>query len=152
VLGRSVGEQLHTFFQAALGEWPQAVITNPKPAVLLHESEPIGRIFGSTHIRVLAFSPAGIASVEVCWVVSSRHVRKKIEVHTSASADRMLLPHLHSHGCLVHCIGGSRTHVLPVSAVQLNLQDCELSPESACRVSSLLSFVPVTHEYKYCGC
>ncbi|XP_030307930.1 transmembrane protein 62 isoform X2 [Calypte anna] len=57
---------LLSFADLTFNEWPVVLITNPKS--LLYSSaahEPLVRILYSTHIRILAFSPSGITSVEV---------------------------------------------------------------------------------------
>ncbi|KJE97721.1 hypothetical protein CAOG_09129 [Capsaspora owczarzaki ATCC 30864] len=57
---------MFSFADVQLDQWPVVVVSNPKDArFLLGAHEPLGRIERSTHIRVLAFSPAVIASVRV---------------------------------------------------------------------------------------
>jgi hypothetical protein len=49
-----------------IGEWPAIVVLNPKPARTLDPTaEPAWNIAQSTHVRVLAFAPTGIATVSV---------------------------------------------------------------------------------------
>ena len=54
---------LISFIDTKLDSWPVLIITNPKDAMyLLPEKEPFHRIGSSSHIRILAFSPEGLAS------------------------------------------------------------------------------------------
>lgn len=48
---------------ATVGEWPVGLVTNPPESRLLSQHEPFEIVRDSTHIRVLAFSPFGIAGV-----------------------------------------------------------------------------------------
>ncbi|XP_021259116.1 transmembrane protein 62 isoform X5 [Numida meleagris] len=57
---------LFSFIDLTFEEWPAVLITNPKS--FLYSSsfhEPLVKILYSTHIRILAFSPAAITSVKV---------------------------------------------------------------------------------------
>ncbi|OXB63358.1 hypothetical protein ASZ78_001934 [Callipepla squamata] len=57
---------LLSFTDLTFEEWPAVLITNPKS--FLYSSsfhEPLVKILHSTHIRILAFSPAAITSVKV---------------------------------------------------------------------------------------
>ncbi|OXB72989.1 UNVERIFIED_CONTAM: hypothetical protein H355_005245 [Colinus virginianus] len=57
---------LLSFADLTFEEWPAVLITNPKS--FLYSSsfhEPLVKILHSTHIRILAFSPAAITSVKV---------------------------------------------------------------------------------------
>lgn len=57
---------LFSFVDVPVGKWPVVLITNPKNAKFLAPSrEPTKRMLNSTHIRILAFSPAKIAVVEL---------------------------------------------------------------------------------------
>ncbi|XP_005799357.1 transmembrane protein 62 [Xiphophorus maculatus] len=57
---------LLSFSDLQFEQWPAVLITNPKDAQYLHPGlEPLGRIRRSTHIRILAFSEAPIATVHV---------------------------------------------------------------------------------------
>lgn len=57
---------LLSFMDAKLGDWPLAVITNPKNNMFYSPRvEPLHLIELSTHIRILAFSPSGIKNVIV---------------------------------------------------------------------------------------
>ncbi|KAJ7990847.1 hypothetical protein DPEC_G00291160 [Dallia pectoralis] len=57
---------LLSFSDLTFQQWPAVLITNPKGAQYLHPGvEPLGRIKGSTHIRILAFSDAPVTAVHV---------------------------------------------------------------------------------------
>ena len=57
---------LHAFSDNVANMWPVIVVTNPKPSRLLApDVEPVQKIRNSSEIRVLAFSPHTIVSVEV---------------------------------------------------------------------------------------
>ncbi|XP_071894900.1 transmembrane protein 62 isoform X2 [Anas platyrhynchos] len=57
---------LLSFTDLTFEEWPAVLITNPKSRLYSSSShEPLVKILHSTHIRVLAFSPAVITSVQV---------------------------------------------------------------------------------------
>ncbi|KAL5463442.1 hypothetical protein EMCRGX_G032337 [Ephydatia muelleri] len=59
---------LFSFTDTHLGQWPLVHITNPKDArFLIPSHEPVGRMKHSSAIRILAFSPHLIVSVEV-WL------------------------------------------------------------------------------------
>lgn len=63
----SVDHQLFNFVDFGFGDFPVALMTNPKkPQYLMPKYEPVDRIINSTHIRILAFSNAStIESVEI---------------------------------------------------------------------------------------
>ncbi|CAL1536281.1 unnamed protein product [Lymnaea stagnalis] len=62
----AMDHDLLSFTDAKLGDWPLAVITNPKSNMLYSPRvEPLHLIESSTHIRILAFSPTGIKGVTV---------------------------------------------------------------------------------------
>lgn len=67
----AVDHDLVSFVDVALRadgqlDWPLVLITNPKDAhYLIPRREPVDRIASSTHIRLLAFSSAPIASIRV---------------------------------------------------------------------------------------
>jgi predicted MPP superfamily phosphohydrolase len=62
----SVDHQLFNFVDVGFREFPIALMTNPKKAqYLMPKFEPTDRVKQSTHIRVLAFSNASIANVEI---------------------------------------------------------------------------------------
>ncbi|XP_074145515.1 transmembrane protein 62 isoform X2 [Sminthopsis crassicaudata] len=57
---------LFSFTDLIFGEWPVVLITNPKS--FLYSSsihEPLEKLYYSTHIRILAFSPSSITTVSV---------------------------------------------------------------------------------------
>ncbi|KAI5616782.1 transmembrane protein 62 [Silurus asotus] len=57
---------LLSFSDLTFEDWPAVVITNPKDAQYLHPGvEPLGRIYSSTHIRILVFSQAPVTAVHV---------------------------------------------------------------------------------------
>ncbi|XP_029454541.1 transmembrane protein 62 isoform X2 [Rhinatrema bivittatum] len=57
---------LFSFSDLKSDEWPVVLITNPKSALYRSSAhEPLGRMKHSSHIRILAFSPFVIASVEI---------------------------------------------------------------------------------------
>ncbi|XP_053488171.1 transmembrane protein 62 [Ictalurus furcatus] len=57
---------LLSFSDLTFEDWPAVVITNPKDAQYLHPGvEPLGRIYSSTHIRILVFSSAPVTAVYV---------------------------------------------------------------------------------------
>uniref|UniRef100_H3AJH6 Transmembrane protein 62 n=1 Tax=Latimeria chalumnae TaxID=7897 RepID=H3AJH6_LATCH len=57
---------LLSFVDLTFDSWPVVLVTNPKSALYSSpEHEPLKRIQYSTHIRVLAFSPSPVASVQV---------------------------------------------------------------------------------------
>ncbi|OWA55131.1 Transmembrane protein 62, partial [Hypsibius exemplaris] len=62
----AVDHDLFSFTDVNFNDWPMAMITNPKDVRFYAPvHEPLDRISRSTHVRVLAFSPRGIRSVEV---------------------------------------------------------------------------------------
>ncbi|XP_062824187.1 transmembrane protein 62 isoform X1 [Anolis carolinensis] len=62
----SFDHDLFSFVDVTFDEWPVVLITNPKPYLYSSSAhEPLQRILHSTHIRILAFSPSHINSVEV---------------------------------------------------------------------------------------
>ncbi|OWA52471.1 Transmembrane protein 62 [Hypsibius exemplaris] len=62
----AVDHDLFSFTDVNFNDWPMAIITNPKDVRFYAPvHEPLDRISRSTHVRVLAFSPRGIRSVEV---------------------------------------------------------------------------------------
>ena len=64
----AMDHDLFSFMDNSLDRWPLVLITNPKDSHFsVPGKEPLGRIRQSTHIRILAFSPYGIKSVQV-WV------------------------------------------------------------------------------------
>ncbi|XP_069773427.1 transmembrane protein 62 isoform X3 [Narcine bancroftii] len=76
---------LFSFVDLKFDTWPVVVITNPKST--LHSSpahEPLGKIKHSTHIRVLAFSPAQVTSVlvKIDGVTMGSAVHVKGPLHT----------------------------------------------------------------------
>ncbi|NXF98011.1 TMM62 protein, partial [Eubucco bourcierii] len=57
---------LLSFADLKFGEWPVVLITNPKSFLYSSSAhEPLLRILHSTHIRILAFSPSVIVSINV---------------------------------------------------------------------------------------
>uniref|UniRef100_A0A8C2TSS2 Transmembrane protein 62 n=1 Tax=Coturnix japonica TaxID=93934 RepID=A0A8C2TSS2_COTJA len=57
---------LLSFVDLTFEEWPAVLITNPKSSLYSSSfHEPLVKILYSTHIRILAFSPAAITSVAV---------------------------------------------------------------------------------------
>ncbi|NXW62996.1 TMM62 protein, partial [Eurystomus gularis] len=57
---------LFSFADLNFEEWPVVLITNPKSFLYSSSAhEPLVKILYSTHIRILAFSPSAITSVEV---------------------------------------------------------------------------------------
>ncbi|GAA6108741.1 transmembrane protein 62 [Tachysurus ichikawai] len=57
---------LLSFSDLTFGDWPAVIITNPKDAQYLHPGvEPLGRIYSSTHIRILVFSDTPVTAVYV---------------------------------------------------------------------------------------
>ncbi|NXP76542.1 TMM62 protein, partial [Ramphastos sulfuratus] len=57
---------LLSFADLKFGEWPVVLITNPKSFLYSSSAhEPLVRILYSTHIRILAFSPSVIVSINV---------------------------------------------------------------------------------------
>uniref|UniRef100_A0A8C3B248 Transmembrane protein 62 n=1 Tax=Cairina moschata TaxID=8855 RepID=A0A8C3B248_CAIMO len=57
---------LLSFTDLTFEEWPAVLITNPKSRLYSSSShEPLVKILHSTHIRILAFSPSVITSVQV---------------------------------------------------------------------------------------
>ncbi|KAM9556475.1 transmembrane protein 62 isoform 2-T2 [Guaruba guarouba] len=57
---------LLSFADLTFEEWPVVLITNPKPFLYSSSAhEPLDKILYSTHIRILAFSPSVITSIEV---------------------------------------------------------------------------------------
>jgi len=61
----AIDHDLVSFVDVYLDQWPLALVTNPKNSQFLSAKEPVGLIALSTHLRVLAFSPAGILKVNV---------------------------------------------------------------------------------------
>ncbi|OWA55134.1 Transmembrane protein 62 [Hypsibius exemplaris] len=62
----AVDHDLFSFTDVNFNDWPMGIITNPKNVRFYAPvHEPLDRISRSTHVRVLAFSPRGIRSVEV---------------------------------------------------------------------------------------
>ncbi|XP_072480624.1 transmembrane protein 62 isoform X3 [Notamacropus eugenii] len=57
---------LFSFADLVFDNWPVVLITNPKSFLYSSSThEPLERLFYSTHIRILAFSPSSITSVTV---------------------------------------------------------------------------------------
>lgn len=57
---------LFSFVDLSHGQWPVILVTNPKAAEFsLPHKEPVSSIANSTHIRILAFSPAPIEIVQL---------------------------------------------------------------------------------------
>ncbi|NXY49214.1 TMM62 protein, partial [Ceuthmochares aereus] len=57
---------LFSFADLTFEEWPVVLITNPKSLIYSSSAhEPLVKILHSTHIRILAFSPSVITSIEV---------------------------------------------------------------------------------------
>lgn len=55
---------LFSFIDVKLNQWPIILITNPKPALFITPKfEPYHRIYQSTHIRALIFSPQQLTQV-----------------------------------------------------------------------------------------
>lgn len=62
----AIDHQLFSFVDFKFRDFPVALMTNPKQAEhLMPKYEPVGRVFNSTHIRVIAFSNVSIDKVEV---------------------------------------------------------------------------------------
>lgn len=62
----AIDHQLFSFVDLDFKKFPIALMTNPKPArYLMPKYEPVGRLFNSTHIRVIAFSNVTISKVEI---------------------------------------------------------------------------------------
>lgn len=62
----AIDHQLFSFVDVDFKKFPIALMTNPKPAkFLMPKYEPVGRLFNSTHMRVIAFSNATISKVEI---------------------------------------------------------------------------------------
>lgn len=62
----AIDHQLFSFVDVGFKQFPVALMTNPKPAeYLMPKYEPVGRVFNSTHIRVIAFSNVTIQKVEI---------------------------------------------------------------------------------------
>ncbi|XP_051867308.1 transmembrane protein 62 isoform X2 [Pristis pectinata] len=76
---------LFSFVDLKFDKWPVVVITNPKSALYSSPAhEPLGKIKHSTHIRVLAFSPAQVTSVliKIDGVTMGSAVHIKGPLHT----------------------------------------------------------------------
>lgn len=81
----AVDHGMLSFIDIKHQQWPVVLITNPKDALfLMPRKENFEIVSESTHVRILAFSPAAIESVEIqiddeAWVVC-RHVEGPLYV------------------------------------------------------------------------
>lgn len=70
----AVDHGMMNFADTTIDSWPLVLVTNPKDARFLMEVEPNDLTHLSTHIRVLAFSPAGVNGSDINVTVSGESV------------------------------------------------------------------------------
>ena len=68
----ALDHDIFSFTDTRLDQWPLVLLTNPKDAhFVVPTREPSGKMSHSTHIRLLAFSPAPLMEMSV-WVDGER--------------------------------------------------------------------------------